>query len=140
MRFVKLARGEFGTIDAVRRLFREVIPKRTPPGKFRVTPGHIARDGLKPDEPLVFVYRTRVVLTARADSELLPNDDEERQRCPSYFVVNLDTLSEADVDLYEVERQYNEAAGADVGLVGQSWNRLPDSAHTRAVWTWLRGA
>jgi hypothetical protein len=42
--------------------------------------------------------------------------------------------------LHEVERNYNKAAGANVGLVGQNWNRLTDSGHTEDMWTRLGGS
>src|ERR1700694_116898 len=99
MRFVKLAESELETLDDVQRFFRAVIPRRQPPGKFRVTPARIAQDGLECDEPLLFTYHARVVFTARAGSGLVRNDDEERERYSHYFVVDLATLCEADEDL-----------------------------------------
>jgi len=139
MRFVKLGKEEFQTLDDVRRVFRQDLPARDPPGKFRVKPRH-SHDKLAVGEPLVFTYQARVVFTARAGSTLLPNEDDEREKHPGYFVVNLATLREADEDLHDVERQYNEAAGTDVGLVGQNWNRLRDSVHAEELWARLRGA
>jgi hypothetical protein len=140
MRIVKLSKTEagLGTLDGVRRFFLEEMPGRTPPGKFLVSPGRIAKDGLEPGEPLVFTYQARVVFTARAASGLVPNNDEESEK-PTYFVVNLSTLRAADEDFHNVERRYNQAAGASVNLVEtQGWNSLPDSAHTDEIWTWLR--
>lgn len=138
MRFVKLGNKEFKTLDDVRSVFRKDFPNRTPPGKFRVKRRH-RHDKLAVGEPLVFTYQTRVVFTARAGSALLPNDDNEKDVYPGYFVIDLSTLREANEDLYEVERVYNKAAGTKIGLVGQNWNRLPASAHTEQLWTRLRG-
>jgi hypothetical protein len=95
MRFVKLGKVEFKTLDDVRRVFRQDLPNRKPPGKFRVKPRH-ANDKLAFDEPIVFTYRARVVFTARAGSTLLPNDDDEHEKHPGYFVVKLATLREVD--------------------------------------------
>jgi 5-methylcytosine-specific restriction endonuclease McrA len=141
MRFIKLSPKlpEFKTLDGVRRFFLDEIPGRMPPGQFLLTPRH-ARDKLALGEPLVFVYQARVVFTARAGSEVLPYRGEERESYPAYFVVDLATLREADDDLRDVQRQFSEATRRPVGLVGQNWNRLPDSIDTTAVWERLRDA
>jgi hypothetical protein len=139
MRIVKLSKGEFGTLDDVRRFFFGELRRRTPPGKFRVTHGRIAEGALKPGEPLVFTYDKRVVFTARAGSGLEPNDDQECAKYPSYFAVDLDSLREADTVLRDVQLRYNETSGACVTIAGsQGWNDLPDSAHTEDLWAWLR--
>lgn len=139
MRIIKLSKDEFPTLDRVRDFFWDEIRQLTPPGKFEVTHRRIAQDGLAPGEHLVFTYQTRVVFTARAESDLRPNDDEEQQKYPSYFLVNLATLREADKDLHDVERWYNDATDDGVKLVGnQGWNILLDSAHTRRLWARLR--
>ena len=141
MRIVKLSKKDpsFATPDGVRHFFLDEIQHRKPPGKFRVTAKKIKQDKLRSGEPLVFTYQSRVVFTARAASGLLRNDDEERQRYPNYFVVDLATLREADEDFYHVERQFNQATGSAKNLVrNQAWNPLPDSVHTQQVWQQLR--
>ncbi len=144
MRIVKLSTNPptgFATLDGVRRFFFTDIRERKPPGRFDVTPGRIAQDGLVSGEALVFTYKARVVFTARVGSGLMPNEDEERQQYPSYFVVDLATLREADEDFHDVERQYNEATGAGLNLVeSQGWNRIPDSIHTDGLWARLGGS
>lgn len=144
MRIVKLSKEEFGTLQDVRSFFldkddKDGIRRRKPPGKFRVTKGRIAPGALEVGEPLVFTYEARVVFTARAGNKLVPNNDQEREKYPSYLVVDLDTLCEADEDLHDVERQYIDATRAGVNLVrSQGWNGLVDSAHTEAIWARLR--
>ncbi len=141
MRIVKLSTMEFDTLNDVRRFFIDDLRCGELPGKFRVTAGRIAQDGLAPGEPLLFTHRMRIVFTARAASGLVPNDDAQKQRYPNYFLVDLTTVREVNEDIHEVERQYNNLSGAGVLLVAsQAWNRLPDSAHTAEVWTRLGGA
>ncbi len=144
MRIVKLSQTEpigFATLDKVQSFFQDEIWRRMPPGKFHVTPGRIAQDELAPGEPVVFTYHGRVVFTARAASGLVPNDDHERQRFPSYFVVDRATLRDADEELHNVEQWYNAATGEDKNLVAtQGWNKLPDSPHTEEVWARLGGS
>src|SRR5687767_14546303 len=115
MRIVKLSDVEprFATLDGVRSFFFEVLPPRTPPGKFFVTPNRISPDGLNSGEPLIFTYKARVVFTAHAGSELVRNDGDNSQTHPHYFIVDMATLREADEDLNEWERWYREVSGAD---------------------------
>jgi hypothetical protein len=81
------------------------------------------------------------VFTARAASGLVPNDDEERDKYPTYFVVDRVTLRDADEPLQSLERWYNAATGPGVNLFAtQGWNKLPDSTHTENVWARLRGS
>jgi hypothetical protein len=138
MRFVKLSDSEFCTLDDVRRFFFDEIQHRTPVGKFRIPKGHIARDRFRRGEPIVFTYNRRVVLTARAGSSLVPNDDEDQQRYPVFFVIDLTTLRDADVDLQNVQQWFNESTDACINLIGQGWNTLPDTDETANIWARLR--
>jgi len=134
MRFVKLGKQNFKTLEEVRRFFLQELPRRTPRGKFRVK----RKYDLEFDEPIVFSYQARVVFTAQAGSKVLPNYDIEHQEYPFYFVVKLATLREADEDLHDIEQRYNDAAETTVGLVGRTWNELTDSVHTEEIWNRLR--
>ena len=141
MRIIKLSKAEFSTLADVQHFFSEELCTRMPPGKFRVTVGRIAKDALELGEQLVITHQARAVFTAQAGSGLVANDDEEQVKYPNYFIVDLATLKEADEDLYEVERWYNDASGAGINIVkSQGWNRLTDSNHTHVVWKRLRGA
>jgi hypothetical protein len=141
MRIIKLSRAVFDTAADVRHFFVSELPGRTPPGKFRVTPDRIARRALEAGEPLVFTYAGRVVFTARAESELLANADQQQERYPNYFIVDLATLREADAGIRDLERRYNRASGADVTIArSQGWNKLPDSNYSEAIWAELGGA
>ncbi len=139
MRVIKLG-DEFPTREDALRFFRTELWERTPPGKFRVTAGRIAAGALEPREPLLFTHCGRVLFTARAGSGLVDNDDGERDRYPSYFVVDRESLREVDEPVVVIEEQYNAAAGTAVNISrSQGWNRLEDSAHTELVWSRLRG-
>ena len=71
MRIIKLSKEQFPTLNDARRFFRQELKGRNPPGKFRVTPGRIARkNGLQPAEPLVFTYDAQIIFAARAKSGL----------------------------------------------------------------------
>ena len=79
--------------------------------------------------------------SALAGSGLLPNDDDKREKYPSFFVVDLATLLEADVDFRNVEQWYNDLTGAGINLVdSQGWNRLSNSVQTDELWARLRSA
>ena len=139
MRIVKLSKQISPTRDSVRHVFLNEIPRRKPSGKFRVTSRRIAQDALDRGEPLVFSYQSRAMFTANAGSELIPNDDEARTTYPNYFIIDLATLQEADEDLHNVERRYNEVAVTGVNIVNtRGWNRLLDPLGAEAVWDQLR--
>jgi hypothetical protein len=143
MRVVKLSSEEFQSPNNVRRFFVQELSRRTPPGKFRVTPGRIARkDGLRRGEFLLFTHKAQIVFTACANSGLVDNlndTDDMREKYPCYFIVDLGTLQEAEVRLDEFENWYRNLSGKHDKLVrSQGWNRLDDSVHTDALWKRLR--
>jgi len=141
MRIIKLSNKDrdFATYGDVRSFFYEVVKHRKPPGRFRVTANKIKKDGLFHGEPLLFTYQARIVFTARTRSGLLPNDDEGHLKYPSFFVIDISTLEEADEDFYQIEKQLNEVTGKTSHLVrSQAWNPIPDSVHTHEVWHQLR--
>lgn len=139
MRIVKLSkRAEFADLNAVREFFAE-LPSRTPPGKFRLPDGWIAKDHFNPNERLIFTFEGRAVFIGRSQSGVLPNEDEYRHDYPSYFVVDTDSLRELDVDLSDLEQKYNAAAQEKRGFRGQGWTLLAESPATDAVWRALGG-
>ena len=46
MRIVKLSKDIFPDLESVMVFFRDYLPERNPPGKFRITEGRIAQDVL----------------------------------------------------------------------------------------------
>src|SRR5262245_46714124 len=102
MRLIKLSKEEFPSLDEVRDFFNHDIRGMTPSGKFRVPSGWIAQDALEAGEALIFAYQSRAVFTARAGSELRPNDDEWHERYPSYFLVDLESLREVDANVRDI--------------------------------------
>jgi hypothetical protein len=140
MRVVKLSPKEFSELGNVREFFQSELDARNPQGKFCVTEARISRrNGLAPNDYLVFTYKGRIVFTARSGSRLLPNTGRYRETHPYYFVVALDTLCETDVDVEEFERRHNQRGVRSKNVAtSQGWNILPASADLDDLWTWLR--
>jgi hypothetical protein len=138
MRIIKLSPAEFPTFKYVQDFFLKELPGRTPPGKFRIPPGHIAKEKFDEDESLIFTYQSRVRFKARSQSRLKDNEDNEAKKYPYYFVIDLETLQSADTPLRDTEQKYREISGQDVNWEGQGWNVRPESKHTSALWNWVR--
>ncbi|WFU49148.1 hypothetical protein [Sinorhizobium terangae] len=140
MRIVRLSTREFPDLESVRAFFQSELPSRTPQGRFFVTADRIARTrGLAPSDYLVFTFKGRIVFTARSGSRLLPNAFEHRETHPYYFVLELDTLRETDVDVEELEHRYNGTGRGPINVATQGWNRLPASVQVDDLWAWVRG-
>ncbi len=138
MRIINLSPEMFNSHDDMRRFFHEELLTKTPPGKFRVTQRKIAQDGLKSGEQLIFTCWNRVVFTARTESGLLPNDDEGRVKYPSYFVLDLKSLCEADEAIDDINQQYKGLSGDSKSFTSSGWPHLTDSVHTEDLWARLR--
>jgi len=108
------------------------------PGKFRVTRGKINQDEFQHDERLIFTFDSRIIYTANAGSTLQPNEDDP-DTYPSYFVIDLSTLLEANLDGREFEEWYRQTTGAPITIVNaQGWNHIPDTTQTDQLWLRLR--
>src|SRR5438874_2374672 len=115
MRIVKLSTGEFPNASNVRQFFLEDLPKRNPKGKFRITPGRIAQLG--DGERLIFTHKARVVFTGLASSNVLESSDDQRQKYPFYFTVDLPSLKQCDEDGNEFERRYNALNKSSTNII-----------------------
>lgn len=139
MRVVKLSSDEFPNLESARSFFQSALPVRSPRGKFCVTDARISpKGGLAPGDYLVFTHKSRIVFTARSGSRLLPNRGEFRDTHPWYFVVELDTLREADIGVGEFESKMIRV-GLPPKTIGatQGWSRLPGTAQVDELWVWL---
>ncbi|NIP22739.1 MAG: hypothetical protein GWO38_02710 [Phycisphaerae bacterium] len=70
MRIVKLSEDIFPELEDVIVFFRDYLPERTPPGKFRITEGRIAQDGLEPGERFYINFNATTDQLLRDDLEL----------------------------------------------------------------------
>jgi len=85
MRLIKLSQKEFGTVVKVDEYFREVLPARIPPGKFRVPSGWIAKHGINAGELLLFSYLSNIRYIAQAASSRRVNHDDQSKIYPYFF-------------------------------------------------------
>ena len=135
MRLVKLSTQEFEDLNKVNEYFQNVLPQRTPPGKFMIPKGWIAEDRLSEGELVLFSFNSRVVRVAQAASGRRANDDPEFADYPYYFLVDLDTLREVEFSVEDLERSMQNECGVTKSIaVAHGWVLLPDTpAATQVV-------
>jgi len=144
MRIVKLSTQEFADEKDVHSFFNETLPSRAAGkagGKFRITSGWIAEDGLHADEPLVFSYEAVLLYCAKAASGRRTNDDEESEHYPNCFYVNVESIRpvKENITLLELQERLDRVTGTKRNIArSQGWNSIPDSEVTDELWASLR--
>ncbi|MGK0236360.1 MAG: putative restriction endonuclease [Psychroserpens sp.] len=102
MRIIKLSALDdmMKSIEAVHDFFtKELISRR---GKFFVTLGRIAPDGINVGETLIFTYEKEIVYIAKANSSRLESGSKDT---PFYFEVDVNTIKKGYGSLSELELQ-----------------------------------
>ncbi|MDM8524774.1 hypothetical protein QUF80_15505 [Desulfococcaceae bacterium HSG8] len=136
MRIIKLSKEEFPSLNKVKEFFYEYLPSTTPVGKFMLTKRRIAKKGLEQGEKILFSYDSTIRYIAQTASTVLRNEDEKyREKYPSFFLVDLDTLHQAEFSLYEFEKKLHEKTSETKSIVrSQGWPTIPDSQFTEEFW------
>lgn len=111
--------------------FGDVLHKRTPNGKFLLTRGRIAKDGIKPNERIVFTYIGEIVFQARALTGRNENSDcTVSEQYPHYFCVDLSTIQKGCKSLRELEDELKESKMIPPGknlVKSQGWPIVNES-------------
>lgn len=138
MRIIKLSEEEFSDLQDVQEFFRDDLPHREPRGKFRITPGRIAKDGLQSDEQLLFSYKGVIYYVALSATGRLDNDDECQDEYPYYFQIDMDTLRSIEIDLAEIEARYHRETNETKSLVQtQGWPKIENLIFVKSLWDFL---
>jgi hypothetical protein len=133
MRLVKLSTKEFPQEAALLAFFNQVLWGRNPPGLFQLPSGWIGEVGLDKGETLLFTYRGRLRFVAKAETGRMDNIYMPNPAYPYCFVVDRNSLRQADVPVEEVERQLRDKAGLQKSLQAHGWTKIPDSESAEAV-------
>ena len=131
MRVVKLSKDEFSTIQRVQDFFSKEIPRREPPGKFRVPKGWIAPKKFSESERLLFQYDAIIIKSSTSKSKLMENL-QDPDKYPVYFAINLNKIKEHCVSIYEMNSRFGSK------IKGQAWNIIPDPPASD-IWDFLQG-
>lgn len=137
MRIIKLSPDDVDmtTRDAVDIYFTKTLPSRTPAGQFLLTRGRIRKDGLKPQEPLVFSYLGKIVYLAKAGSKRMETSGNDAPQYPFYFCVDTTTIQKGTGTLDEFEKQVDAANLSEGNIVkSQGWPMLADSPGLEEIW------
>ena len=99
MRIVKMTEHEFKKETEIHDFFTKCLPKRNPPGKFRMlctsdkAKPKIGKNGLREGEKLIFTFKNKIIWIGEADSGRCPNIKDERsvdlKKYPFYFVLKM---------------------------------------------------
>lgn len=137
MRIIKLSPDDVDmTIrEAVDVYFHETLPSRTPAGQFLLTRGRIRKDGLKPQELLVFSYLGKIVYLAKAGSKRIETSGDDAKQYPFYFCVDTITIQKGTGTLDEFEKLVDTANLSEGNIVrSQGWPMLADSPALEEIW------
>ncbi len=135
MRVVKLSEKIFPKLEDVMVFFRDCLPERDPPGKFRITKGRIAQDGLEPEEEILFSYNGRIYFIAKSKTVRRKNEDKDKNEYPFYFLVNMNELHSVNISLHDVEQRYHQETGETKSLVQtQGWPKIENETFVAGFW------
>jgi len=135
MRIVKLSEKIFPELEDVMEFFKNSLPNWNPPGKFRITDGRIARDGLQPGEEVLFSYSGIIRYIARSATGCRKNEDEYQSEYPFYFLVEMNTLQSIEISLRDVEQRYHHETGETKSLVQtQGWPKIENRIFANNLW------
>jgi hypothetical protein len=141
MRIIKLSKKDkdMATPLRVDNYFENTLPNRTPPGKFLVTKGRIAENGLHYSEKLIFSYEGKIIYVAKILSSRNENVGFDSADYPFYFTIDLSTLSRAKGTLMGLEDKLGQKGLLSKNIVqSQGWPRLEDSPALDLIWEDLK--
>lgn len=135
MRVIKLnTTKEFPALEDLERYFDNDLPSRNPPGKFRLTKGRIAEDGLQPGERVIFSYKCCVCFVAYAASGRMENTDEYQNDYPYFFIIDLDHVRQTNFSLQKLEDRLLHKSNEKKYIVRtQGWPRISDTKITESI-------
>lgn len=140
MRIIKLSPKDvdFPNRESVDEYFNNTLRGRDPVGKFLLTKGRISANGIAAGETIIFSYETEITHIAKASSGRRENLDDDRENYPYYFLVDVNTIVNAQGNLDAVESSLAEL-GINKNIVRtQGWPLIPDTPKVTAIWHSLK--
>jgi hypothetical protein len=131
MRLVKLGTREFPNQSDPQAFFAQELPSRKPPGLFPCK--QIGKNGLQPDETVLFTYRCRLRFVAKAKTGRKNNIYVRQADYPHCFEIDMKSLRRADVPLEEVEHQFRSQSGFQKSRRAQAWTRISGSDQAKQI-------
>jgi hypothetical protein len=139
MRIIKLSHRDkdFPNRKSVDYYFLHKLSNRNPAGKFLLTKGRIAKDGIEIGEQLIFSYKTEILYMALSASGRIENLDEDVDMYPFYFLIDMDSLTPAKGNLSDIESLCVDA-GINKNIVrAQGWPFIQEPV-AETIWDNLK--
>ena len=137
MRIIKLSSDDPDMRDRnmVDFFFNEKLHRRIPPGKFLLTKGRIAEDGILPEEMLIFLYKGEIVYLALSSSGRLNNTCKNAVAYPYYFCVDIKTITRGAGDKTQLDVLINSKVANPKDIVrARGWPSFKDSPELKKIW------
>jgi hypothetical protein len=138
MRIIKLSDKDQDMRDekAVQSFFENYLPyKACPRGRFEITRGRIAKDGLSISEKLVFTYQSKLVYLGYAASEVARNTEPNNDTYPSFFLVDVQRIYPAQGTMQNFEETLRDKGLLKKNILNsQGWPRIEDSSELDKIW------
>lgn len=128
MRIFKLspADEEMTNRDAVVRFFTKTLWKRSPRGRFGLTPAKARMDGIAAGTLILFTYKTECMFLGRAGGDIQSTAD---RGFPGYVPIDMASVAPVSGDLEDFQRALKKKGIHDREIVHtQSWPRLSEAA------------
>lgn len=139
MRIIKLSDRDkdFPDRKSVDYYFQHKLTNKKPPGKFLLTKGRIAKDGIKSGEQLIFSYKTEILYIALSASSRMENLDEDVDMYPFYFVIDMNSIIPAKGNLSDIESICFKAEINKNIVRAQGWPCIQEPV-TKIIWESLK--
>lgn len=139
MRIIKLSDRDkdFPNCESVGYYFQYKLPNRNPPGKFLLTKGRVAKNGIEIGEQLIFSYKSKILYLALSASGRRDNLDEDVDMYPFYFVVDMSTITPVKGSLTGIESICSKANVHKNIVRTQGWPSIPEPVG-KIIWDVLK--
>ncbi len=138
MRIIKLSEKIFNSSKSITNYFTNDLIKSVPPGKFRFTKGRIAKDGIRPNEKILFSYKGTIYYKAISLSGRIKNSDNYSSIYPYYFQVDTNSISSIKISLHEFEEKYHKIAKDTKSIVqSQGWPSINNENYEDILWNYV---
>ena len=139
MRIIKLSPNDIDmqSFQMVQEYFEKKLHKEYR-GRFLLTQGRIASDGIMPGEKLVFSYKGNIEYLGIATSErrnYTGTQDWPPQEYPFYFLVDTDQIYRGKGSLAQFEDELRKQGLHEKNIVqSQGWPHVQDSHQLDEIW------
>lgn len=142
MRIIKLSKEEFKDKVSIKEFFFSDLPNRENPGAFYLTKGRLSSEKFSFGEKIVFSYEGKAIFISESASDILDSNDQDKDKYPTYFQVNLEKLidvTDKSISLEHIEDLFKFYSGEYKNLLkSQGWPMIEDTTFTELLWRYFQ--